>query len=153
MKKPELRHVLVILFLVVFVILFYMEMHPAPKAATEMPQNLVEIENKYPKTEIDYYAYADNLDLIEIIDSPNLTMEMLESRNGKLIIEKAVGVVTNAETGEGYIIGWPEFYISYASTPGEISNGDVICSYFIYNPDSNYCDDILLRFDYIIERK
>ena len=100
---------------------------------------------------IDYYAYADSLDLIEVIDSTDLTMEMLAARNGKLIIEQVVGKVTNAETGEGYIIGYPEFYISYARVDG-IQNGDIICSYMIYNPDSNYEDDILMRFDYIIEK-
>lgn len=99
----------------------------------------------------DYYSYAESLDLMEVYNSPNLTMEMLAARNGKLIIERAVGIVKDAETGEGYIIGYPEFYISYASVDG-ISNGDVICTYFIYNPENNYEDDIMMRFDYIIEK-
>ena len=99
----------------------------------------------------DYYSYAESLDLMEIYNSPDLTMEMLAARDGKLIIERVVGIVKDAETGEGYIIGYPEFYISYASVNG-ISNGDVVCSYFIYNPDNNYEDDILMRFDYIIDK-
>jgi hypothetical protein len=102
--------------------------------------------------EMDYYDYSTSLDLIEIIDSPDLTMEELAARNGKLVIEQVVGKVTNAETGEGYIIGYPEFYISYARVDG-IKNGDIVCSYMIYNPDNNYEDDIIMRFDYIIERK
>ena len=103
-----------------------------------------------PAKEMDYYSYAQSLDLIEIIDSPDLTMEMLEGRNGKLIIEQVVGKVTDAETGAGYIIGYPEYYIGYARVDG-IKNGDVVCSYMIYNPDNNYEDDILIRFDYIID--
>jgi hypothetical protein len=99
----------------------------------------------------DYYDHATSLDLIKVIDSPDLTMEMLAARNGKLIIERAVGIVKDAETGEGYILGYPEFYISYANVDG-ISNGNVICSYFVYNPDNNYEDDILMRFDYIIDK-
>ena len=99
----------------------------------------------------DYYSYATSLDLIEIVNSPDLTMEMLAARNGKLIIEQVVGKVTNAETGDGYIIGYPEYYISYARVEG-IQNGDIICSYMIYNPDNNYEDDIIMRFDYIIEK-
>ena len=103
---------------------------------------------------MDYYAYAEKLDLIEIIDSPDLTMEMLESRNGKLIIERAVGVIKDVETGEGYIIGYPEFYISYKELVSEnkdVKNGNVVCSYLVYNPDNNYCDDIIMRFDYLID--
>lgn len=100
--------------------------------------------------DIDYYAYADSLDLIEIVNSPDLSMEELAARNGKLIIEQVVGVVTDAETGDGYIVGYPDYYISYASVEG-IQNGDVVCSYMVYNPDNNYEDDILIRFDYIID--
>ncbi len=105
---------------------------------------------------MDYYAYAESLDLIEIIDSPDLTMEMLEARNGKLIIERAVGVVTDIETGDGYLIGYPEFYISYEQLVSEnenVQNGNVVCSYIVYNPDNNYCDDIIMRFDYLIDAK
>lgn len=100
--------------------------------------------------EMDYYEYAEDLELIKVIDSTDLTMDMIAARNGKLIIEKAVGVVTDAETGAGYVLGYPDFYISYASVE-DIQNGDVICTYFVYNPDSDYEDDILMRFDYIID--
>jgi len=105
---------------------------------------------KTSANEMDYYAYADSLDLIEIVNSPDLSMEDLAGRNGKLIIEQVVGVVTDAETGDGYIVGYTDYYISYASVEG-IQNGDVICSYMVYNPDNNYEDDILIRFDYIID--
>lgn len=99
---------------------------------------------------MDYYAYAESLDLIEVVNSTDLTMEELAGRNGKLIIEQVVGKVTNAETGAGYIIGYPEYYINYSRVEG-IQDGDVICSYMVYNPESNYEDDILIRFDYIID--
>lgn len=103
---------------------------------------------KTPAKAIDY---AESLSLVEIIDNQHLTTEMLESRNGKLIIERVVGIVTDAETGDGRIIGGDDYYnyISYRNVNG-ISNGDVICSYFIYNPDNNYVDDIIMRFDSII---
>lgn len=100
--------------------------------------------------EMDYYAYAESLDLIEVVNSTDLTMEELAGRNGKLIIERVVGIVTNAETGEGYIIGYPDYYMDYAMVKG-IQDGSVVCSYMVYNPDSNYEDDILIRFDYIID--
>lgn len=99
---------------------------------------------------MDYYAYAESLDLIEVVNSPDLTMEELAVRNGKLIIEQVVGKVTNAETGEGYIIGYPDYYMDYSMVKG-IEDGSVVCSYMVYNPDSNYEDDILIRFDYVID--
>jgi hypothetical protein len=107
-----------------------------------------ESENK-----IDYYAYVDTLDIFEVIDDKDLTIEDLESRNGKLIIERCIGVVENAETGAGRVINADPnyYYISYRDVAG-IENGNVICTYFVYNPDNNYCDDIIMRFDYIIER-
>lgn len=102
------------------------------------------------QSELDYYAYADNCELIEIIDSNKLTVEALESRNGKLIIEKVIGIVDDAETGKGHVIDNVDYYISYKNVK-DIENGNVICTYFIYNPDTNYYDDIMLRFDYIID--
>lgn len=105
-----------------------------------------------PPREI-YYNMADSLDLIEIIDSNKLSLEELNSRNGKLIIERTVGTVTEAKNGDGRLLyGDPRYaYINYSKVDN-INNGDVICSYFIYNPDTNYEDDVLMRFDYIIEK-
>ena len=101
-------------------------------------------------SEMNYSTYADSLDLAEVIDSSELSNEELENRNGKLIIERVIGVVDDAETGAGHVINNGNFYISYKGVDN-ISNGNVICSYFVYNPDTNYIDDIIMRFDYIIE--
>jgi hypothetical protein len=101
--------------------------------------------------EISYYDYASELNLIEIIDSEALSAEALENRNGKLIIERVIGVVDNAETGAGHLLSNENEFISYASVKG-ISNGNVICTYLIYNPDTNFIDDIAARYDYIIEK-
>lgn len=100
--------------------------------------------------EMNYHEYANELDLIKIIDSEALTAETLENRNGKLIIERVIGIVDNAETGAGHEIN-SEYYIGYSDVEG-ISNGDTICTYLIYNPDTNYIDDIAARYDYIIEK-
>lgn len=85
---------------------------------------------------------------IDVVNSADLTVNELENRNGNIIIERVLGVVTDAENGDGC-----EFsgnYISYRSVP-EISNGDVICTYLVYNPDTNYIDDIVARYDYVME--
>ena len=102
------------------------------------------------ESEMDYYSYADSLALAEVIDSTDLTLEMLETRNGKLIIERCIGIVDDATNGDGHEINDTNAYICYKSVDG-IKKGNVICTYFIYNPDNNYMDDILMRFDYIID--
>ncbi len=100
------------------------------------------------KRETSHHNGADNL--IEIVDMNDLTIEDLQSRNGKIIIERVVGVVDNAETGSGHVVCNENYYISYNEVQG-ISNGDMICTYFIYNPETNWEDDIIFRFDYIVE--
>lgn len=99
---------------------------------------------------VDYYTLADQLNNAEIIDARDLTWEEIENRNGKLIIERVVGVVDNAQTGAGHVINVDDYYICYASVGG-ISDGDIVCTYFIYNPRTNYTDDIIARYDYIID--
>lgn len=94
-----------------------------------------------------YYSKANH---IEIINSCDLTIEELQSRNGKLIIEVVIGQVDNFVTGAGHVLDNPDFYISYKGVEG-ISNGNIICTYFIYNPENNYEDDIMYRYDYIID--
>ena len=99
-------------------------------------------------SESKYYSKAN--DHIEIVNSCDLTIEELQSRNGKLIIEVVIGQVDNFVTGAGHVLDNPNFYISYKGVEG-ISNGNIICTYFIYNPENNYEDDILYRYDYIID--
>lgn len=101
-------------------------------------------------SEIKYYYEANANDYIEIINSNDLTFEELQSRNGKLIIEVVIGQVDNFVTGAGHQLDNPNYYISYKGVEG-ISNGNIICTYFIYNPENNYEDDIMYRYDYIID--
>lgn len=99
-------------------------------------------------SESKYYSKAN--DHISIVNSYDLTIEELQSRNGKLIIEVVIGQVDNFVTGAGHQLDNPDFYISYKGVEG-ISNGNIICTYFIYNPENNYEDDIVYRYDYIID--
>lgn len=101
-------------------------------------------------SETNYYNKADSLGLAVIVDSHDLTIDDLKSRNGKLIIERVIGIVDDAETGAGHVINNADYYISYESVDS-IANGNVICTYLVYNPDTNYEDDVLVRCDYIIE--
>lgn len=85
---------------------------------------------------------------VEVYNTSDLSAETLENRNGNIIIERVLGIVTDAENGHGC-----EFngnYISYSSVD-DISNGDLVCTYLIYNTDTNCIDDIAARYDYVMK--
>lgn len=89
-----------------------------------------------------------------VYDSDELTEEMLENRKGTLIIERCIGIVTDKESGAGKILNANEGYdyIVYRND-GNISNGTVLLSYMLYNPNNNCIDDIIERYDFVICRE
>jgi hypothetical protein len=99
-----------------------------------------------------YRDMTDKMEIVQIYDSANLTFEMLQNRKGKIIIEKVIGIMTD-DNGNGRVLNCknPEYdYISY-KTVENAHIGDVIATYFVYNPDNNIEDDIIERFDLIID--
>ncbi len=91
----------------------------------------------------------NDFDYVQIIDFGS-DPELLENRDGKIIIEKAIGVVLDEE-GNGELLNCnscSNCYIKYGKSDENI--GDIVLTYFIYNPDSDYYDDIMLRYDYVI---
>lgn len=115
----------------------------------EAAEKLVEVGS------LDFYReLSEEIGAIEIVDSAGLSLEDLENRKGKIIIEKCIGVVENSD-GDGRVLNCADpdyYYISYRSVE-DFQEGDTILTYFIYNPDTNYTDDILERFDYVIDRE
>ena len=102
--------------------------------------NFVPTVNVIPsETEI---TETDNI--YQIYDSSDLTEDILANRQGKLIIEKCVGIVSDDEKNGSLEDG---SYISYADV--DCANGDIITTYLIYNPETNYIDDVIERFDYV----
>ena len=113
-----------------------------------------------------YNSLAEENQLFNVYNSADLTTEILTERNGVLIIEKCYGVVTDSNGNGRMLLNDNDFinahdrnynniadnYISYKSVAGA-GEGDIVLTYFIYNPDSNYADDIMVRFDYIIDDK
>lgn len=132
----------------------YKKKFPIIVAATIVAISIFLMWHQTSAKETNYYDYATSLDLIEIVDVDDLTLEEINNRNGKLIIERVIGVVDDAETGFGHAISNKGIYphINYSEVPG-IKDGDVICTFFIYNPDNNYEDDIIADFHYIIDGK
>ncbi|MBC5745196.1 hypothetical protein FMM74_016865 [Lachnospiraceae bacterium MD308] len=72
--------------------------------------------------------------------------EILKNRNGKIIIEVIEAIVLDNDGNGSDQFG---FYVKYDSK--QFSKGDKVQSVFVYNPDSNYIDDILYRVDTLVE--
>ena len=90
---------------------------------------------------------------IKVMDNSLLSFDELEQRNGKLYISRSVGIILNSE-GDGKELNplEPEKdYISYNKAINELGGepGNVVVTYFVYNPFSNYYDDIIARYDFI----
>lgn len=83
--------------------------------------------------------------ICQVYDSSELTEDILANRQGKLIIEKCVGTVKDNEKNGNLEDG---SYISYTDVDDCIK-GDTITTYLIYNPDTNYTDDVVERFDFV----
>lgn len=89
---------------------------------------------------------------IQIYNSSDLTEGILTNRQGKLIIEKCVGTVIDDEKNGAIQNADSDYnYISYANV--DCAKGDTITTYLIYNPNTNYTDDVIERFDYVQKQK
>lgn len=90
--------------------------------------------------------------MVKVIDCNDLTEEMLTTRteHNVMYIERIIGKVTDNEKN-GTVLNPPVdggYYISYASVE-DAEIGDVIITYCVYNPFSNYDDDVIERWDFI----
>lgn len=92
--------------------------------------------NKWDNTEVYYIQDTEDF---------NALTPILENRNGKIIIEVIEGIVLDSE-GNG--IDTCGYYVKYDTE--KFSKGDRVQTVFIYNPDTNYIDDILYRIDTLI---
>ena len=73
-------------------------------------------------------------------------LEALENRDGKIVVEVSNGTVLDDEGNGQDICG---YYIKYDSS--RFSAGDQVQSVFVYNPGTNYIDDIVSRTDTLIQ--
>lgn len=91
---------------------------------------------------------SDNLTEVFYISSESdheKLLDALENRNGKIVIEVSNGTVLDNEGNGQDICG---YYIKYDSS--RFSAGDQVQSVFVYNPETNYIDDIVSRADTLI---
>ena len=117
-----------------------------------------EMQNKAITSETNQITLVDTFSRADVdktgIEVKQITSEMsneeafeiLSNRNGALVVEVVEGTVLN-ENGDGeYCYKDDRYYIHY--NPKLYSNGDEVVSVFVYNPNTNYEDDILYRTDY-----
>lgn len=120
-----------------------------------------EDKTDYYNSQVEFYdKMIEDIETLKIYDTDDLTPEIMANRNGKIIVEKIVGKVTNdkldgeilncnAEEG-GYTNKDGGNYINYERVEGA-KKGDKILTYYIYNPFTNEQDDVLTRLDFIID--
>ena len=112
-------------------------------------------------SQVEFYDnMIQDVNTLEIYDTSELTAGIMANRDGKIIVERIIGEVTNykldgkilncnADDG-GYTNKDGGNYISYERVEGA-KEGDKVLTYFIYNPFSNEQDDVLTRLDFIID--
>ena len=113
----------------------------APKT-NNIIQNASTTENsQYNYSQVKFYDnMIKEVDTIQIYDTSDLTPQIMANRNGKIIVEKIIGVVANDNLdGEilncniddgGYINKDGGNYISYKQVDGA-KKGDKILTYYI----------------------
>ena len=91
---------------------------------------------------------------ISICDSSTLSTEVLENRNGRVIVERCYGMVVSRD-GDGKVLNPYDKdydYISYRRCD-ETREGTLMLTYLVYNPDTNYWDDIIERYDSVVSHE
>lgn len=167
----------IIAFIITFAIVFTLsacgQVEPAAENPTETAEatasksNLTYTFNGTEHTVQSYVPIEDNYvkDMVEkgyinfdIYDTTELTAEMLTDRAvfHRVIVERVIGIVTNKERkGDGLILNTDDDYynyISYSSVDLDYTTGTIMVTYLMYNPDTNYEDDIIERYDYVLDR-
>lgn len=109
----------------------------------------LEIEDRFVRNVLENMPYEYG-----IYDASELSEEILSNRKGMVVVERCIGFVTNKTTGDGKVLNAYDKdydYISYRSVDDQnYCDGTVFISYMVYNPDNNYVDDIVERYDFVL---
>ena len=92
----------------------------------------------------------------QVYGSSQLSGEDIERRDGRLIAERCIGIVTDAQSGAGRVLNPydKEYdYISFSRCNVPYKDGTVIVSYLVYNPETDWVDDVIDRYDFVLTRE
>ena len=120
---------------------------PAPEASPT-PLESSDIPTGWEAQEERFCAILEEEGLTSytLLDSSQMSREVLENRDGAVLIERCIGVAEDAE-GNGRVLNAkdPGFdYVSYRGLEIPWSPGDTFVTYFIYNPFNNYISHQIL---------
>lgn len=113
----------------------------------------IAIENSFIK-ELHKKGYKN----VAIYSTDELTDDVLENRTNLdgVVVEKMIGMVAKGNNGDGIILNTKDTehnYISYNNMDFETHEGTIILTYYVYNPETNYLDDVLERYDFVLNRE
>lgn len=122
------------------------------KALVTTLVTLTVIGNITPVNATEYTKAVKAAPMVKVIDCDKLTEKMLTTRTEHHImyIERIIGKVTDNKKN-GKVLNPPKdggYYISYASVKGA-RKGNLIVTYCVYNPYTNWDDDVIERWDFI----
>jgi len=124
-----------------------------PAEQTTMDE--ITLDEQYPYKPLEENFILD-LENFKIYNPDELTAEILETRTASntLIVERVIGKVVNKTKGDGRILNTESEYnyISYFDLGIPISDGTLMLTYLIYNPDTDFVDDCE-RYDFILSRE
>lgn len=84
----------------------------------------------------------------EIISTHDITLNMLQNRKGTILVEKCIGMVGFDNKGMLLNGNANNYYIGYRDV--NANAGDIVLTYFVYNPFNNVEDDIIWRIDFVL---
>lgn len=92
----------------------------------------------------------------DIYGTDEVTEKMLTQRTEKrVIIERVIAVITDGRNGDARILNTDSKYnyISYKGSELPYKTGTVMLTYLMYNPKTTYTDDVIERYDYILDAR
>ena len=119
-------------------------------------KDYTEIEENF-KVQLAELGYSN----FKIVDASEVTYDMLWNRmeTGQTIVERIIGFCTNyPEKYDGHVMNMNDsdgggYYLSYKGTDLELIDGTIVITYCVYNPATNYEDDIIERYDFVLDRE
>ena len=90
---------------------------------------------------------------LNVIDTSKLTYKAITHRKGTVIVERVIGkVITDQKDGRVLNQGANTEYNSISYRSVDCKKGDIIVTYVLYNPETNWDDDVLARWDYVLSK-